>query len=72
MIAAGAGKTTAFRVLTGDLSPTSGTAIIAGFDIVSDLRKVSLLPHVLWNTRCGCSGSVPKSSLYQRVGRLSM
>lgn len=41
----GAGKTTAFRMLTGDLSLTSGTAVIAGFDIVADLRKVSFVSN---------------------------
>lgn len=30
----GAGKTTTLRMLTGYLPPTSGTATIAGFDIV--------------------------------------
>ena len=40
MLSAGAGKTTVFRMLTGDLSVSSGTARIAGFDIVTDLRKV--------------------------------
>lgn len=43
MFSVGAGKTTAFRMLTGDLSLTSGTAVIAGFDIVTDLRKVSFV-----------------------------
>lgn len=32
----GAGKTTTLRMLTGYLPPTSGTASIAGFDIVKD------------------------------------
>ena len=36
----GAGKTTTFSMLTGDISPTRGTAIISGFDIRTDLRKV--------------------------------
>ena len=36
----GAGKTTTFSILTGDISPTNGTASIAGFDIRTDLRKV--------------------------------
>ena len=38
----GAGKTTTFSILTGDISMTSGTAIIAGFDIRSQLRAVRL------------------------------
>ena len=36
----GAGKTTTFSILTGDITPSSGTALIAGYDIASDLRKV--------------------------------
>jgi ATP-binding cassette subfamily A (ABC1) protein 3 len=36
----GAGKTTTFSMLTGDIAPTSGTAIVSGFDIRTDLRKV--------------------------------
>ena len=40
MCPSGAGKTTTFSMLTGDISPTSGTAIISGYDIRTDLRKV--------------------------------
>ena len=36
----GAGKTTTFNILTGDLSATAGTAIIAGYDIRTSLREV--------------------------------
>ena len=36
----GAGKTTTFSMLTGDISATRGTAFISGFDIRTDLRKV--------------------------------
>lgn len=36
----GAGKTTTFSMLTGDINATRGTAIISGFDIRTDLRKV--------------------------------
>ena len=39
---AGAGKTTTFSILTGDLALTSGTAIIAGYDIRTNLRDVSV------------------------------
>ena len=36
----GAGKTSTFSILTGEQSPTEGTAIIAGYDIRTDIRKV--------------------------------
>ena len=48
---AGAGKTTTFSILTGDNSMTSGTAVIAGYDIRTYLRKVNanlliiVVPH---------------------------
>jgi len=40
LVGIGAGKTTTFKMLTGDIRPSSGTAIITGYDIVSDIRKV--------------------------------
>ncbi|RMH71665.1 MAG: ATP-binding cassette domain-containing protein [Gemmatimonadetes bacterium] len=45
----GAGKTTTMRVLTGYLAPTSGSASIAGYDVVTQSlearRKVGYLPE---------------------------
>ena len=41
----GAGKTTTFNMLTGDIRPSSGTANIAGHDITSDIREVCILVH---------------------------
>jgi ABC-2 type transport system ATP-binding protein len=47
----GAGKTTTMRILTGYMPPTSGTATIAGFDVVKeslDVRKrVGYLPETV-------------------------
>ena len=36
----GAGKTTAVRILSTLLTPTSGTAVVAGYDVVKDPDKV--------------------------------
>ena len=36
----GAGKTTTFKILTGDITMTGGTAVIAGYDIRTQLRQV--------------------------------
>ncbi|MFN2302120.1 MAG: ATP-binding cassette domain-containing protein, partial [Anaerolineales bacterium] len=36
----GAGKTTTIRMLTGQLLPTSGTAEVAGYDIISERQKL--------------------------------
>ena len=45
----GAGKTTTMRMMTGALPPTSGTAVIAGFDIVEQplevKRRIGYLPE---------------------------
>jgi ABC-2 type transport system ATP-binding protein len=36
----GAGKTTTMRILTGFLPPTSGTAKVAGFDVLNESKEV--------------------------------
>src|SRR5437763_2669149 len=44
-----AGKTTTMRIITGFMPPTSGTATVAGFDIVKESvearRKLGYLPE---------------------------
>lgn len=45
----GAGKTTTMRILTGFMPPTSGSAIVAGFDVMKDSlevrKRVGYLPE---------------------------
>ncbi len=47
----GAGKTTTMRILTGYMPPSSGTATIAGFDVVKDSlevrKRVGYLPETV-------------------------
>ncbi len=47
----GAGKTTTMRILTGFLAPTSGRAVVAGFDVsekpLDAKRHIGYLPEVL-------------------------
>ena len=39
----GAGKTSALKVLGGELVPTSGSATIAGFDVITEQMKLRKL-----------------------------
>jgi len=39
----GAGKTTLFRILTSLLLPTSGTAIVNGYNVIKDYKKIRTL-----------------------------
>ena len=45
----GAGKSTTVKVLTGMIKPTSGTASVAGFDVVKDplevKRRIGYVPE---------------------------
>jgi ABC-2 type transport system ATP-binding protein len=47
----GAGKTTTMRILTGYMPPSSGTATVAGFDVLEDSlevrRRVGYLPETV-------------------------
>ncbi len=48
----GAGKTTTFSILTGDTGMTSGTAVIAGYDIRSELSAVSRNLNLVFFVYC--------------------
>jgi ABC-2 type transport system ATP-binding protein len=53
----GAGKTTTIKMLVGLTKPSSGTAMVAGYDIINDIRLVKQ-----------CIGVVPESSnLYDEL-----
>lgn len=60
----GAGKTTTLRMLTGYLPPTSGTATIAGFDIVKnplEARKhLGYLPEPRASLRRSARHGIPE------------
>jgi len=44
----GAGKTTTIRVLTGRTKPTSGSAKVAGHDVVSDMPRIKPLINLVF------------------------
>jgi ABC-2 type transport system ATP-binding protein len=44
----GAGKTTTIRMLTGRTKPTSGTAHIAGYDVVSQLDRIKPIINLVF------------------------
>lgn len=37
----GAGKTTTFSILTGEIAMTTGTAVVAGYDVRTNIKNVS-------------------------------
>ena len=55
----GAGKTTTIRMLTGRTGPTSGTALIAGFDVEHQLDQVKPLINLVFE----------EPNLYERLTR---
>lgn len=44
----GAGKTTTIRILTGRTKPTSGSARVAGFDVVAEREKIKPLINLVF------------------------
>ena len=55
----GAGKTTTLRMLATILTPTSGTAIVAGYDIRA-IPKKSALTSVFFPPRRRSTGALPR------------
>ncbi len=53
----GAGKTTTLRMLTGRTLPTSGTATIGGFDVVTQLNDIKPLINIVFE----------EQNLYERL-----
>jgi ABC-2 type transport system ATP-binding protein len=80
----GAGKTTTINIMTGLLQPTSGTAIVGGFDVrkqASKIRKLigvapqdpSFFPHLTGRENVELFGNLhnlPKNVIKQRTKEL--
>src|SRR5512147_2052518 len=56
----GAGKTTTIRMLTGQLLPTSGSAKVAGYDIVTERQQLKPRIGVVFDSQ----------NLYERMSAL--
>ena len=65
----GAGKTTTLRMLATSLTPTSGEADIAGFDVISDPAKVREKIGFLSGTT-GVYGKLTPREMIEYFGRL--
>ncbi len=80
----GAGKTTTINMLITRIAPTSGTAVVAGYDIVRDSmnvrRSIGVVPQDLTADEdltgrenlvmVGSFYDVPKSALHERIEKL--
>jgi len=65
----GAGKTTTLRMLATILEPTSGTAKVAGYDIIEDAEKVRMNVGFL-STATALYGRLTARELVEYFGRL--
>jgi ABC-2 type transport system ATP-binding protein len=65
----GAGKTTTVRMLTSILRPTSGTARVAGYDVVADAPKVRASVGVLTEQH-GLYGRMPADEYLDFFGQI--
>jgi sodium transport system ATP-binding protein len=66
----GAGKTTALRMLATILRPTSGTAIVAGYDVASEAQKVRSRVGFL-STATSLYGRLTAREMVEYFGRLN-
>jgi ABC-2 type transport system ATP-binding protein len=69
----GAGKTTTIRMLTGQLLPTSGTAKVAGYDIVTERQKIKPKIGVVFDSQNLYARMSARENLnfYARLYRIS-
>jgi len=69
----GAGKTTTIRMLTGQLLPTSGTAKVAGYDIVTERQKLKPKIGVVFDSQNLYARMSARENLnfYARLYRIS-
>ncbi len=66
----GAGKTTTLRMLATILRPTSGTAIVAGYDVLSDAQNVRRKVGFL-STATALYGRLTAREMVEYFGRLN-
>jgi sodium transport system ATP-binding protein len=67
----GAGKTTTLRLLATMLQPTSGTALMAGYDLVREPEKVRRRIGILFGGESGLYDRLTASENIEYFGRLN-
>ena len=67
----GAGKTTTLRLLATMLKPTSGTAVVAGFDMVKEPEKVRKHIGILFGGESGLYDRLTAAENIEYFGKLN-
>jgi sodium transport system ATP-binding protein len=67
----GAGKTTTLRLLATMLKPTSGTAVVAGFDMVKESEKVRKHIGILFGGESGLYDRLTAAENIEYFGKLN-